>query len=113
METVTVCKRYRKAVVGFLSAVVPLLAALVSSHVLNGDVSDWISKGLVAATPVLTLLGVAVAPKNAEFATQTADTLSATAKAVQALVAEYNAVDAAFHGTSEATPTVTTPPAAV
>jgi len=106
-EPVTICSRYRKAFAGFLSAVVPLAAALVSSHVLNGDVSDWISKGLVAATPVLTLLGVAVAPKNQEFAEQA---LTTTADAVRALVAEYNAIDQAFHPGSSSTPTVVTPP---
>jgi hypothetical protein len=84
----SVFARYRKAIGSFLGALVGVGGALLSLGVLSGPVSHDLAVGLAAATPILSLLGTAVtAPNATEVAVATT-----TAAAVQAVVAEYQAI---------------------
>lgn len=56
----------RKAVGGFISSSAGVLAALVTYNVLPEDKASWVAGLIVAATPLLTYVGVYKAPANAD-----------------------------------------------
>lgn len=53
-------RQYSKAIAAFVSSAVALVAALAA----NGIVSDQVAQVVAALVPVLTALGVYVAPAN-------------------------------------------------
>lgn len=56
--------RYKKALGGFIAAVIPLGAALLAANVLDGNTAHWVAIGCAAGTALLVPLGVAITPAN-------------------------------------------------
>lgn len=103
--TIATLAKYKKAIAGLLGTLVGLGGALLSLGVLSGPVSHDLAVGLAAATPILTMLGVAVAPANATVEEKTAAELVAATKA------EWDSIVNAVHGATIAPPAPVAVPA--
>lgn len=55
---------HKKAIAGFVSALLSIIAAVLAANILPEDVANNVAAALIALTPVFTLLGVTWSPPN-------------------------------------------------